>query len=114
MKTPESPVPDLATLPEPDPSMEPVPPAAPGTAATAKPVPAPVPETQPEADPDGPPDPETARQAVLKAKLAQVGTLPGLQVEFDPEEADQAGLFREDALSLEDAEDASFDPEIAP
>lgn len=45
---------------------------------------------------------------VLKLKLADAMT-PGFQVEFDPDEADAAGAFREDALSEEDAADSWTD-----
>ena len=36
-------------------------------------------------------------------------SVPGLQVKFDPEEAEQCGAFMEDALSEEEAADASQD-----
>lgn len=39
---------------------------------------------------------------VLRENMADAMT-PGYQVEFDPEEAERAGAFREDALSEEDA-----------
>lgn len=39
---------------------------------------------------------------VIKAKLLDAMT-PGYQAEFDPDEAEQAGAFIEDALSEEDA-----------
>jgi hypothetical protein len=35
--------------------------------------------------------------------------VPGAVVEVDPEDAERAGAFVEDALSPEDAEDAQFD-----
>jgi hypothetical protein len=35
---------------------------------------------------------------------------PGATMEVDPELADHMGAFEEDALTLEEAEDASFDP----
>lgn len=35
---------------------------------------------------------------------------PGAAIEVDPELADHMGAFEEDALTLEEAEDASFDP----
>jgi hypothetical protein len=38
----------------------------------------------------------------LREKLTDIAT-PGYQVEFDPDEADQAGAFQEDALSEGDA-----------
>lgn len=45
---------------------------------------------------------------VLLEKLADAST-PGYQVEFDPEEAERAGAFIEDALSEEDAMESSVD-----
>ena len=39
---------------------------------------------------------------VIREKLLDAMT-PGYQVEFDPDEADRAGAFIEDALSEEDA-----------
>lgn len=48
-----------------------------------------------------------AAEALLE-KLADAST-PGYQVEFDPEEAERAGAFIEDALSEEDAMESSAD-----
>jgi len=48
-----------------------------------------------------------ATEALLE-KLADAST-PGYQVEFDPEEAERAGSFIEDALSEEDAMESSVD-----
>lgn len=48
-----------------------------------------------------------AAEALLE-KLADAST-PGYQVEFDPEEAERAGAFIEDALSEEDAMESSVD-----
>lgn len=42
-------------------------------------------------------------------KIAAISAVPGFEVEFDPEEADLAGAFRETALSEEDALDAIYD-----
>mgnify|MGYP007123244478 FL=1 len=42
-------------------------------------------------------------------KLAAISEVPGFDVEFDPEEAELAGAFRETALSEEDALDAIYD-----
>lgn len=39
--------------------------------------------------------------------------VPGLAVEFEPDEADRMGAFEEDAMSLEDAMEASSDPREA-
>jgi len=47
------------------------------------------------------------RSAILE-KLTD-SLIPGLQVEFDPEEAEQAGAFVEDALSEKDALESSID-----
>jgi hypothetical protein len=44
----------------------------------------------------------------LREKLIDALT-PGYQVEFDPEEADQAGAFVEDALSEQDAAESCID-----
>ena len=44
----------------------------------------------------------------LREKLADAQT-PGYQAEFDPEEAERAGAFVEDALSEEDAADSNAD-----
>ena len=47
--------------------------------------------------------------AVLKEKLSDAEWSPGFEVEFDPEEAEQAGAFEEDALSAADALESSID-----
>lgn len=44
-------------------------------------------------------------------KLVLLSSVPGMAVEFDPEEAELAGAFQEDALSAEDAEEAGIDGE---
>lgn len=44
----------------------------------------------------------------LREKLIDALT-PGYPVEFDPEEADQAGAFVEDALSEQDAAESCID-----
>jgi hypothetical protein len=46
--------------------------------------------------------------AALRDKLADILT-PGYQVECDPDEAEQAGAFVEDALSVQDAAESSVD-----
>ena len=48
----------------------------------------------------------------LEYKIKHLDT-PGMVVEFDPEEAEQMGAFEEEAMSLEDAMDASTDPREA-
>ncbi|MFH0784662.1 MAG: conjugal transfer protein TraD [Pseudomonadota bacterium] len=45
---------------------------------------------------------KVSHEAVIREKLIDAMT-PGFQAEFDPDEADQAGTFIEDALSEEDA-----------
>ena len=50
---------------------------------------------------------DVQRSAILE-KLTDSLT-PGLQVEFDPEEAELAGAFVEDALSEKDALESSID-----
>ena len=44
----------------------------------------------------------------LREKLIDA-LIPGYQVEFDPEEAERAGAFVEDALSEPDAAESSLD-----
>ena len=51
---------------------------------------------------------EAVAKDVLDAKLQAFDT-PGMVVEFDPDEAERLGAFQEDALSLEDALEASTD-----
>jgi hypothetical protein len=50
---------------------------------------------------------ETAEQ-VLRAKLIDAET-PSFEVDFDPDEAERAGAFVEDALSEEDARESMID-----
>ncbi|MGS0756905.1 hypothetical protein ACVBEH_21130 [Roseateles sp. GG27B] len=52
-------------------------------------------------------DPRNAADA-LRDKLIDAQT-PGYQAEFDPEEAERAGAFVEDALSEEDAAASHID-----
>ena len=47
-------------------------------------------------------------QFVILEKLDD-SLIPGLQVEFDPEEAERAGAFIEDALSEQDALESGID-----
>lgn len=64
-------------------------------------------------------DDEAATVALVREKLTDALT-PGYQVEFDPEEAELAGAFPEDALSEQDAVDSGMDlvdasvPVVAP
>jgi len=48
------------------------------------------------------------KDSLVKEKLIDAMT-PGYQVEFDPEEAELAGAFIEDALSEKDALESSID-----
>ena len=48
------------------------------------------------------------KDSLVKEKLIDAMT-PGYQVEFDPEEAELAGAFVEDALSEKDALESSID-----
>ena len=50
---------------------------------------------------------KTAKENLLE-KLNDAGT-PGYQAEFDPNEAEEAGAFIEDALSEDDAADSAQD-----
>lgn len=56
------------------------------------------------------PDESTARKESLDEKCAEMD-VPGHMVEFDPDEAELCGAFREDALSEEDALDAVMSQE---
>ena len=51
---------------------------------------------------------DNAAAAALREKLIDALT-PGYQVEFDPDEAEQAGAFVEDALSEQDAAESDID-----
>ena len=51
-------------------------------------------------------NPEQKRQIIQKLTDAMV---PGAMVEFDPEEAERAGAFVEDALSESDALESDID-----
>ena len=46
--------------------------------------------------------------AALRDKTTDI-LIPGYSVEFDPDEAEQAGAFQEDALSEQDAADSCLD-----
>jgi len=49
-----------------------------------------------------------SEDTAVREKLADL-LIPGFQAEFDPDEADQAGAFIEDALSEQDALESSID-----
>jgi hypothetical protein len=56
----------------------------------------------------------TDADAALREKLADA-EVPGYQAEFDPDEAERAGAFVEDALSEENARESAIDQrEAAP
>jgi hypothetical protein len=57
---------------------------------------------------DAPPGDAASAAAALRDKLTDILT-PGYAAEFDPDEAEQAGAFAEDALSLEDAAESCLD-----
>ena len=57
---------------------------------------------------DAPPGDAASAAAALREKLTDVLT-PGFEAEFDPDEAEQAGAFIEDALSAQDAAESSLD-----
>lgn len=45
---------------------------------------------------------------VLDEKMAEMD-IPGMAIDFDPDEADELGAFEEDALTKEDALEAAQD-----
>lgn len=51
---------------------------------------------------------EANAASVLQEKLIDA-MIPGFQVEFDPDEAEKAGAFKEDSLSEADALDSGVD-----
>jgi len=53
-------------------------------------------------------DESVTSAAVLREKLADA-EIPGYQAEFDPEEAESAGAFLEDAMSEQDAIEGATD-----
>jgi hypothetical protein len=54
------------------------------------------------------PDDAASAAAALRDKLTDL-LIPGYSVEFDPDEAEQAGAFQEDALSEHDAAESCLD-----
>ena len=54
-------------------------------------------------------DRDTNAANAFNEKLNDAETSPGFEVEFDPEEAEQAGAFEEDALNEADALASSVD-----
>ena len=54
------------------------------------------------------PDDAASAAAALRDKLTDL-LIPGYSVEFDPDEAEQAGAFQEDALSEQDAAESCLD-----
>lgn len=59
-------------------------------------------------------DVASTQRKVLQEKCQVLTDLPGIEMTFDPHEADQAGAFQEDALSEEDAREAVFDEHPLP
>lgn len=59
-------------------------------------------------DPAIPFDPQADADSAFHRKLADL-SIPGFAVEFDPDEAERAGAFVEDALSEEDARAGAID-----
>lgn len=57
---------------------------------------------------NNPLDEGSSQDTALLEKLADA-LIPGFQAEFDPDEAEQAGAFQEDALSEQDAFDSVAD-----
>ena len=55
------------------------------------------------------PDDATALREVVEEKCSLLSEVPGMEVEFSPDEADIAGAFREDALTDDDAREAAYD-----
>ena len=54
------------------------------------------------------PSGENVDQDVLTSKLEDL-EIPGFEVAFDPHEADELGAFREEALTVEAAMEATID-----
>lgn len=54
-------------------------------------------------------DDAAAAAAALREKLFDATTTPGYEAEFDPEEAEHAGAFTEDALNEQDAAESVED-----
>ncbi len=54
-------------------------------------------------------DKDTAAADAFNEKFSDAQNSPGYAAEFDPEEADRAGAFEEDALSEADALASSVD-----
>ena len=59
-------------------------------------------------DPANAADDQANAAGALREKLLDAMT-PGYQAEFDPDEAEQAGAFVEDALSEQDAAESDID-----
>ena len=57
---------------------------------------------------DAVPDDAARAAAALRDKLTDI-LVPGYEVEFDPDEAEQAGAFKEGALGLQDAAESCLD-----
>lgn len=55
------------------------------------------------------PDDATILRELVEEKCNLLSEVPGVEVEFSPDEADMAGAFQEDALADEDSRDACYD-----
>ena len=55
------------------------------------------------------PDDATILRELVEEKCNLLSEVPGVEVEFSPDEADMAGAFPEDALADEYAVDARYD-----
>lgn len=55
------------------------------------------------------PDDATTLREIVEEKCNLLSEVPGVEVEFSPDEADMAGAFREEALTDEDASEAAYD-----
>ncbi len=55
------------------------------------------------------PDDVTNLREVVEEKCSLLSEVPGVEVEFSPDEADMAGAFQEDALTDEEAKAAVYD-----
>jgi hypothetical protein len=67
-----------------------------------------MPQNDSSAPDDSAPDSEASRAAALHEKFVDILTI-GVGAAFDPDEAEQAGAFAEDALSVLDAVESCLD-----
>lgn len=50
-----------------------------------------------------------SEESVVSEKLGDALNAPGVPIEFDPSEAELAGAYPDDAVSIEEAEEAAID-----